>query len=281
MEKLSPLQQDMNSQKSKGVLYNFTPKIAFFLGMGSAIMLLFIIGFFILLGLFLKGASIGSQTRSNPSSLSVATRPSGPDPSLQLPSAPIPPPSQPTGPVNVSVDDDAFLGKKNAPVTMIEFSDFQCPFCRSLWRETLPQIKKEYIDTGKVKFVYRDFPLSFHSGATPAAEGAECARDQGKFWEMHDAIFEEQQKQGSGTIQFTADDVKKWAANIGLNTTKFNQCLDSGKYKQEVEKDIADGSAAGVSGTPATFINGRLISGAYPFAAFKVIIDEELKKLGK
>ncbi|MDP3763618.1 MAG: DsbA family protein [bacterium] len=188
---------------------------------------------------------------------------------------------QPSGPVNVSADDDAYLGNKNAPVTLIEFSDFQCPFCRKFYRETLPQIKKEYIDTGKARLVYRDFPLSFHPGATPAAEGTECAREQGKFWEMHDVIFDEQEKQGSGTIQFTADDVKKWAAKIGLNTSKFNQCLDSGKYKKEVEKDITDGSAAGVTGTPAVFINGRLVVGAQPFAAFKVIIDEELKKLGK
>ena len=186
------------------------------------------------------------------------------------------------GAVNVSADDDAVLGNPDASVTIIEFSDFQCPFCRKFYKETLPQIKKDYILTGKVKFVYRDFPLvQIHPGATPAAEGAECAKEQGKFWEMHDAIFDEQEKQGSGTIQFTADDVKKWAAKIGLNTSKFNQCLDSGKYKQEVEKDIADGSAAGVSGTPAVFVNGRLVVGAQPFAAFKAVIDEELKKIGK
>lgn len=183
--------------------------------------------------------------------------------------------------VAASVDDDAVLGDPNAPVTLIEFSDFQCPFCRKFYKETLPQIKKDYIATGKVKLVYRDFPLvQIHPGATPAAEGTECAEDQGKFWQMHDAIFDEQEKLGSGTVQFTADDVKKWAANIGLDTSKFNQCLDSGKYKAEVEKDLADGSAAGVNGTPATFINGRLVSGAQPFAAFKVIIDEELKKSG-
>lgn len=182
------------------------------------------------------------------------------------------------GVVNVSADDDAVLGDPNAPVTLIEFSDFQCPFCRKFYKETLPQIKKEYIDTGKARLVYRDFPLSFHPGAMPAAEGTECAREQGKFWEMHDVIFDEQEKQGSGTIQFTTDDVKKWAGKISLNTAKFNQCLDSGKYKQEVEKDIADGSAAGVSGTPAVFVNGRLVVGAQPFAAFKVVIDEELKK---
>src|SRR3989344_2407900 len=184
--------------------------------------------------------------------------------------------------VEVSIDDDAFLGDKSSPVKIIEFSDFQCPFCRKFWKETLPQIKKDYLLTGKAKLVYRDFPLTqLHPGATPAAEGAECAEEQGKFWEMHDAIFEEQEKQGSGTIQFTADGVKKWAAKIGLNSAKFNQCLDSGKYKQEVDKDLADGSAAGVTGTPAIFVNGRLIVGAQPSAAFKAVIDEELKKLGK
>lgn len=187
---------------------------------------------------------------------------------------------QVSGVADVSADDDAVLGDPNAPITIIEFSDFQCPFCRKFYRETIPQIKKDYSTTGKVKFVYRDFPLvQIHPGATPAAEGTECAEEQGKFWEMHDAIFDEQEKQGSGTIQFTADDVKNWAAKIGLDTTKFNQCLDSGKYRQEVEKDLADGAAAGVNGTPATFINGRLVSGAQPYSVFKTIIDEELKKL--
>ena len=180
--------------------------------------------------------------------------------------------------VNVSADDDPFLGNEKAKVTVIEFADFECPFCRSMWRDSLPPIKKEYIDTGKIKFVYRDFPLSFHPGAEPAAEGGNCAREQGKFWELHDKIFQEQDKQGQGTIQFSAQDVKKWAAGIGLDTAKFNACLDSGKYKTEVAKDIADGTAAGVSGTTTTFVNGRSLVGAQPFSAFKTLIDEELKK---
>lgn len=183
---------------------------------------------------------------------------------------------QPIVATEVSADDDAILGNKNAPVTIIEFSDFQCPFCRKFWKEALQQIKKEYIDTGKVKFVYRDFPLPFHPGAIPAAQAAECAKEQGKFWQMHDAIFEEQEKQGSGTIQFGAADLKTWAAKIGLSAAKFNQCLDSGKYQQEVEKDIADGSAVGVNGTPATFVNGVLVSGAQPFSVFKSAIEQAL-----
>lgn len=178
----------------------------------------------------------------------------------------------------VSEDDDAFLGDENAPVVMIEFSDFQCPFCRSFWQDTFPKIKSQYIDTGKVKFVYRDFPLSFHAGAMPAAQAAECAEDQGKFWEMHDKIFSEQAKQGGGTIQFGVADVKKWAGEIGLDTGKLNSCLDSQKYAEEVEKDIADGSSAGVSGTPGFFINGRLVVGAQPFSVFQSLIEEELQK---
>lgn len=180
--------------------------------------------------------------------------------------------------VAVSADDDAFLGKNNAPVVMIEFSDFQCPFCRKFWEETLPQIKKEYIVTGKVKLVYRDFPLDFHPGSQPAAQAAECAEEQGKYWEMHDKIFSAQAKQGSGTIQFGADDLKKWAAEIKLNATSFNSCLDSAKYKDEVAKDTADGAAAGVSGTPTFFINGQKIVGAQPFSAFKQAIDQQLAK---
>lgn len=186
--------------------------------------------------------------------------------------------SLPGAKVNVSADDDSFLGSEKAKVTVIEFSDFQCPFCRSFWRDTLPQLKKDYVDTGKIKFVYRDFPLDFHAGAKPAAEGAECARDQDKFWELHDKIFQEQDKQGQGTISFTKTEIVKWAGQIGLNMTKFNQCLDLGKYKAEVEKDIADGTAAGVSGTPTTFINGRSLVGAQPFSLFKAVIDEELSK---
>ncbi len=208
----------------------------------------------------------------------------GSDSALAVPDAGQPTvgaPQAPSGPVDVSADDDASLGKKDAPVTIIEFSDFQCPFCRKFAEDTLPQLKKEYVDTGKARLVYRDFPLAFHPGAIPAAQGAECAKEQGKFWQMHDTIFAEQAKQGSGTVQFTIDDVKKWAVQVGVNATKFNQCLDSGKYKQEVEKDMADGTAAGVSGTPATFVNGRVVVGAQPFSAFKAIIDEELKKVGK
>ncbi len=174
-------------------------------------------------------------------------------------------------------DDDPALGSATAKVTVIEFSDYQCPFCRRFWKETLPQIKKDYIDSEKIRFVYRDFPLSIHPGAEPAAQAAQCAGEEGEYWEFHDKSFSDEEKKGSGTVQFSVVDLKSWAGGIGLNTAAFNQCLDSGKYKAEVEKDLADGTAAGVTGTPTFFINGKALVGAQPYAAFQTAIEEALK----
>lgn len=181
------------------------------------------------------------------------------------------------GKVDVSADDDPVLGNADAKITIIEFSDFQCPFCRRFYQDTYSQLKKEYIDTGKAKLVYRDFPLSFHPAAEVSAQAGNCAHEQGKFWEFHDKLYEEQGKLGTGTVQYGATELKKWAKDMGLNASQFNTCLDSGKYKDEVAKDTADGGAAGVSGTPSFFVNGRLLVGAQPFAAFKTAIDAELK----
>lgn len=171
----------------------------------------------------------------------------------------------------VSVDDDAVKGDANAPVTIIEFSDYECPFCERFYSDTLNQIQKEYIDTGKVKLVYRDFPLSFHANAQKAAEAAECAGEFGddKYYEMHDKLFEEGVSGG-------VDSYKQYAKDLGLDTTKFNDCLDSGEMEDEVQKDMSEGASYGVSGTPAFFVNGKLLSGAQPFSAFKQVIDAEL-----
>ena len=195
-------------------------------------------------------------------------------------------PSQPSQ-VKASADDDPVLGDKNAVVEMIEFSDYQCPFCRKFWTETLPSIKSEYIDTGKVKFVYRDFPLtSIHPGAEPAAEAAECARDlyggDEAYFKMHDKIFAEQNILDGGdpitgpvrgTAQFGSTELKQWAKDLGYN---IDNCLDSGKFRNEVQKDLSDATASGGQGTPYFVINGKPLSGAQPFSAFKQIIDAEL-----
>jgi len=180
--------------------------------------------------------------------------------------------------VDVSIDDDPMLGNPKAKITLVEFSDFQCPFCRSFWSGAFQQIKKEYIDTGKVRFVYRDFPLSFHPAALPAAQAAQCAHDQGKFWEMHDKLFEEQARQGTGTVQFSETDIKQWASQIpGLDMNKWTVCVSSGKYISEIDKDTKEGTSYGVSGTPTVFINGKPVVGAQPFSAFKAEIDTLLK----
>ena len=147
----------------------------------------------------------------------------------------------------------------------------ECPFCARFYEQTLPQLTKEYIDTGKVKLVYRDFPLSFHANAQKAAEASECAHEQGKFWEMHDKLF------GSGVVGGTTT-FKLYAKDLGLDQAKFDNCLDSGKYVNEISKDLQDGSKYGVSGTPGFFVNGVPLIGAQPFEAFRAIIEEELKK---
>src|SRR3989344_2748158 len=190
-----------------------------------------------------------------------------------VPTNPTPTPTPEPSNVQVSADDDPVMGKENAPVTIIEFSDYQCPFCSRFWSDTLPQIKYQYIDTGKVKFVYRDFPLtSIHPIAQPAAEAAECVRDAAKgsdeaYFKMHDKIFENQQS-------LSQENLKTWAKQLGYD---ISSCLDSGKFRGEVQKDLSEGSSAGVQGTPGFFVNGKPISGAQPFAVFKQAIDAELQ----
>ncbi len=186
-----------------------------------------------------------------------------------LPSAGAGLPPAPQVDMDALVDDNPVKGDPDAPVTIIEFSDFECPFCGRFYSQTLGQIEEQYVKTGKVRFIYRDFPLSFHPNAQKAAEAAECAGEQGKYWEMHDLLFE-QGVQG-GVASF-----KQYAQQIGLDTAKFGQCLDSGAMASEVRKDFADGSAAGVSGTPAFFINGQLVSGAQPFQVFQQVIEGAL-----
>ncbi len=173
----------------------------------------------------------------------------------------------------------ATLGNPNAPVIIVEFSDYQCPFCRSWFNNTKSQLDKDYVETGKVFFVYKDFPLSFHSMAQPYAEAARCSGEQEKYWEMHNKIFEEQAKFGQGTVSnLTVKDIKSWAKNLGLNSSEFDSCLDSKKYSKIVQANFNEGSNIGVSGTPSFFIGkkdgtGRLIVGAQPFETFKSAID--------
>jgi protein-disulfide isomerase len=191
--------------------------------------------------------------------------------------------------VAASVDDDPAWGPEDAPVTIIEFSDFECTFCDRFFSQTYPQIKQEY--EGQIRFVYRDFPLSsIHPWAQKAAEAGECADDQGKFWEFHDATFQNQDaitqeleaagSDASAGLTAAVNALKGLAPGLGLDAATFNQCLDSDKYADEVQKDYQDGIAYGVTGTPAFFINGVSVLGAQPYANFKSVIDAALQEAG-
>jgi protein-disulfide isomerase len=161
-------------------------------------------------------------------------------------------------------------GPATAPVTIVEFSDFQCPFCSRLV-PTLDQVKEKYGD--KVRIVFRQYPLPMHPNAQKAAEASLCANEQGKFWEMHDAMFKNQQ-------ELAVDNLKAKAAAIGLKAEEFNACLDSGKFAAKIQEDQKAGTAAGVSGTPAMFINGRFVNGAVPLEQVTSVIDDELRRKG-
>lgn len=172
-------------------------------------------------------------------------------------------------------DSDPFLGNPDAPVTIVEFSDFQCPFCGRFFKTVLPEIIEKYVKTGKVKFVYRDFAFLGEESQW-AAEAAECAHAQGKFWQYHDYLFNNQRGENQGA--FSKVNLKRFAQTVGLDTAEFNGCLDLEKYKDEVQKDSSDGRTLGVSGTPTTFINGTAIVGALPYEEFEKAIEAELTK---
>jgi protein-disulfide isomerase len=226
-----------------------------------------------LLGIII-GYALGSSTnvgRLSPAPAAIERA----APSALNPTPSIVPTASAAGP-----DDDPFLGKANAPVTLIEFTDYQCPFCKRHFDQTVNQIKQQYIDTGKVKYVVRDFPLSIHPNAPKASEATECAEDQSKFWEMHDILFQKQSEWSNAAN--VSDIFKRYATDLGLNANAFNTCLDSGKYDAEVKKDFADGSAAGISGTPGFWIigkdgKGEMLSGAQPFASFQAAFERYLQ----
>ncbi|HLC03213.1 MAG TPA: DsbA family protein [Anaerolineales bacterium] len=191
------------------------------------------------------------------------------------------PPAQPAQAiVKVNVGGGPGLGKPDAPVTVVEFSDYECPFCQRHFANTLPALKKDYIDTGKVRYVFRDYPLdSIHPQARKAAEAAHCAGEQGKYWEMHDRLFKNQRA-------LMVDNLRGFARDLGLKVEDFNSCLDQGKYATTVSEDLAAGSAVGVTGTPTFFIgktaaDGTIeatsVRGAQPITTFRQVVDRLLE----
>jgi protein-disulfide isomerase len=188
----------------------------------------------------------------------------------------------PTRPVRASVADAPILGRPDAPVTIVEFSDYQCPFCQRFFATTLPELKRDYIETGKVRYVFRDFPLDqLHPQARKAAEAAHCAGEHGRFWEMHDVMF--QNRAALGAPQLTA-----YSRRIGLDVAAFEACLASGRYAARIERGLTDGAAAGVRGTPSflvgksqsgDIVEGTFIRGAQPVETFRRIIDQILAEI--
>lgn len=203
---------------------------------------------------------------------------------IQATPQPIQQPSQPNTPqiIKASIDDDPVKGNPDAPVTVIEFSDFQCPFCSRFFTQTLPLLQENYIDTGKIKLVYRDMPLdSLHPNARTTHIAAECADEQGKFWEYHDVLFQKQsqwQRMASLDLQST---LSQYASDLGLQTASFDACLQSQEIADEVNKDLLDAAKYGATGTPTFFIGNEKdgfikLVGAQPYTSFQAVIDNQL-----
>lgn len=184
----------------------------------------------------------------------------------------------------VTVKGRPTLGRAEAPVTMVEFSDYQCPFCRRFVVATLPLLKKHYIDTGKLRYVFSDFPLdNIHPDATKAAEAAHCAGEQGRYWVMHDLLFQ-------NARDLSVPSLNRHAQSLGLDSGEFGTCLESGRYLATIKSARAEGVKAGVRGTPTFFLGpstsgdgivGKPLVGARPFPAFKKLIDSLLEEAEK
>ncbi|MBI2596551.1 DsbA family protein [Candidatus Daviesbacteria bacterium] len=222
-----------------------------------------------------KTTAVAPQPQAQPSQPSQAQAPQ-----------PQAPQQLATGKTTVTADDPV-SGDKNAPVTLVEFSDYECPFCKRHFDQVYPQLKKDYIDTGKVKLVFRNYPLPFHDPmATYEAQAALCAKDKGgdsAYFKFHDEMFKQTTSNGNG---LSKDKVRQIAADLGLNADNLVSCVEGNKFKEQVAKDISDGSAAGVNGTPSFVlgkteksgvVNGQLIIGAQPYSAFQSAIDPLLK----
>jgi len=238
--------------------WGISPKVSFVLGLAVGIAIFSLIGFVLLLSLFLKSAALVNNTNKE-------------TPEVQAPAIPQAPEEEIIDALKLSPvgKDDYIRGEPNAPITLIEFSDFECPYS-ALYAETLEKVIKDY--KGKVRLVFRHYPLDFHQNAQKASEAVECAGEQGKFWEMHDRLFE-LNKEGN----FSVDNFKKAAKELGLQVSKFNDCLDLGKYTDKVKNNLAEGQEAGVQGTPTTFINGEAVVGALPYDQIKNIIERLLE----
>lgn len=251
-----------------GFFKGVPPKTSFVFGIVSGVaavaLLLLVVGLF-------SRVPLGTKTSSASTSASTTG-------TASLPAAPAA--QVATGKLPAVSDQDHVLGDKTASLTFVEYGDFECPFCKK-FEPTLQQMMQEY--KGKIKLVYRHFPLSFHANAPKEAEATECANELGgndAFWKYHDAILDRTTSGGTG---FSLDALVPLAKELGLDESKFKDCLDNGKYAQHVQQDETGGQAAGVNGTPGSFLidkqgNSQLVSGAVPYTQIKSLIDAALAK---
>jgi len=240
-------------------IWQGNPKTMFALGLITGVAAMSTIALVFVLNTLLSGKGFGAlaATNNQQAAAQVAQQPT--NPTAQQPTTPSSPPKA------VDATRDHIFGNKDAKVTLIEYSDFECPYCAKHF-DTMEQIKKAY--PKDVRIVYRHFPLSFHPEAQKAAEASECAAAQGKFWEMYTKIFEANKAQKMSVATW-----KQSAKDLGLDSAKFDKCLDGGEMAKRVAEDQSEGSNAGVGGTPATFVNGELVEGALPFDSFKTKIE--------
>ncbi len=253
----------------KSFFDQLSPKTALVAGLVGGLLVLCAIGFFILLGIMLKGKTLGSADTGAGIPVAQPQPAAANQPTAQAPTGAVPP----------LTNADHVRGDKNAQLTWIEYSDFECPFCKR-FHPSMLQMMREY--GGKIKWVYRHFPLSFHQNASKEAEATECANELGgndAFWKYTDAILERTTSNGTG---FSLDALVPLAKELGLSESKFKTCLDSGKFAQHITQEMNAGSAAGVNGTPGSFLIGKdgqaqLVSGALPFEQIKTLIDAQLK----
>lgn len=253
----------MSEKKLESFFNKLSPKASYFLGLASGLIVVFIVGFFILLGMVLSDDE-GTKKLAGDGAVqpAVPTQPSQPGQGAdELP------------PVDTDfevTDSDYVRGNPDASITIVEFSDFQCPYC-SRFHPTVERILEEYPDD--VRWVWKHFPLtSIHPEAAPAAEAAECAGELGggdKFWAYGDALFENQATLGSATYS-------RIAGELGLDKSSFEECIDSGRMQAKVQSDYQEGIAAGVRGTPGSFVNGVSIPGAVPYEQVKAVVDSML-----
>lgn len=227
-----------------------------------------LVGFVVVLAMGAGPRQVASSVTTPPTGTTAVTPPSNTAGNQQQPSAP-------GQPVNVSVGHLPPEGNPNAKVKIVEFADFRCPFCDQFSKAALAQAVQDYVATGKAALYFRHYAF-LGPASIVASNAAECANAQGKFWAMHDYLYQNQPPE-SDTSMYTVDNLAKIAGQLGMNKTSFSSCLSANTYSNNVQEDFNAGQSAGVQGTPTTFVNGLPVEGAVPYAQFKSIIDQALR----